>query len=168
MHLSRKTLQTNLSVLKLKVTPSDHLFKKTMVLATHQLWKLFCGKPWKHCRHQVWTKTESDFRRLSSMAYFLKNLFYQNNCKEAINIVGVQSRAALFNFFVVKMLFFVTSRCYPPFLKEFLEMAAKTAKECLQHLNVHYAKYHFVKPSSTKNWWNSHLIAGLPKKRRHE
>ena len=117
MHLSRKTLQTNLSVLKLKVTPSDHLFKKTMVLATYQLSKLFSGKPWKHCKHQGWTKTESDFRRLSSMTYFFKNLSYQNNCKEAMNIVGVQIRGALFNFFVKKMLFFVTSRCCPQFLK---------------------------------------------------
>ena len=29
MQLSRKTLQTTLSVTKLKVTPSDHPFKKT-------------------------------------------------------------------------------------------------------------------------------------------
>ena len=33
---------------------------------------------------------------------FLKNLFYQNNCKEAINIGRGQIRRAIFNFFVVK------------------------------------------------------------------
>ena len=47
-------------------------------------------------------------------------------------------------------------------------MAAKTAKECLQHLNVRYVKCHCVKPSSTKDNWSSHLIAHLPKKRRQE
>ena len=88
-----------------------------MVLATHQLSKLFCGKPWKHCKHQGWTKTESDFRRLSSITYFFKNLFYQNNCKEPMNIGGGQIRGALFNVCVVKMLFFVTSRFCPQFLK---------------------------------------------------
>ena len=33
---------------------------------------------------------------------FFKNLFYQNNCKEAMNIEGGQIRGAHFNFFVVK------------------------------------------------------------------
>ena len=33
---------------------------------------------------------------------FFKNLFYQNNCIEAMNIGGCQIRGALFNFFVVK------------------------------------------------------------------
>ena len=33
---------------------------------------------------------------------FFKNLFYQNNCKDSINIGGGQIRSALSNFFVVK------------------------------------------------------------------
>ena len=33
---------------------------------------------------------------------FFKNLFYQNNCKEAMNIEGGQIRGAHFNFFAVK------------------------------------------------------------------
>ena len=33
---------------------------------------------------------------------FLKNLFYQNNCKQAMTIGGGQIRGAIFNFFVVK------------------------------------------------------------------
>ena len=39
---------------------------------------------------------------LPLMTIFIKNLFYQNNCKDAVNIGGVQIRSALFNFFVVK------------------------------------------------------------------
>ena len=34
--------------------------------------------------------------------YFFKNLFYHNNCKEAMNIGGGQIKWALFNIFVVK------------------------------------------------------------------
>ena len=46
-----------------------------------------------------------------------------------------------------------------------VDIATKTAKECLQHLHVPYhAKCH-CKPSSTKDCWNNHLIAGLPKKK---
>ena len=41
-------------------------------------------------------------RRCPRWLIFSKNLFYQNNCKGAINIVGGQIRGALFNFFVVK------------------------------------------------------------------
>ena len=33
---------------------------------------------------------------------FFKILFYQNNCKEAINIGGGQIKGALFNFFEMK------------------------------------------------------------------
>ena len=33
------------------------------------------------------------------MTYFFKNLFFQNNCKEAINIGGGQIKGALLNFF---------------------------------------------------------------------
>ena len=36
------------------------------------------------------------------MTYFSQNLFRQNNCKDAMNIGGVQIRGALFNFFEVK------------------------------------------------------------------
>ena len=64
MQLSRKTLPTPFPVIKLKVTPSDHPFKKT---------KWFC-----------------------------QNISFQNYTME--------------------------------------DKAAKTSKECLQHLNVPYAK----------------------------
>ena len=33
---------------------------------------------------------------------FFKNLLYQNNCKETMNLGGGQIRGAIFNFFVVK------------------------------------------------------------------
>ena len=41
-------------------------------------------------------------RRCPQLLIFFKNLFYQNNCKEAVNIEGDQIRGTLFNFFVVK------------------------------------------------------------------
>ena len=34
--------------------------------------------------------------------FFLKNLFYQNSCKDAMNIGGSQIMGAHFNFFVVQ------------------------------------------------------------------
>ena len=44
---------------------------------------------------------------------FFKNLFYQNNCKDAMNIGGGQIRGALFNFFVVKKCPFCIFRTLP-------------------------------------------------------
>ena len=71
MQLSRKALQTTLSVIKLKVTPSDHPFKKTK--------------------------------------WFWKSISFQN--------FPMENSASI------------------------VYMAAKTVKECLQHLNVPYAKW---------------------------
>ena len=47
-----------------------------------------------------------------------------------------------------------------------VDIAAKTTKEHVQHLNVPYARCYCVKISLTKDCWNSHLIAGLPIKTR--
>ena len=44
---------------------------------------------------------------------FFKNLFYQNNCKDAMNIGGGKIRGALFNFFVVKKCPFCIFRTLP-------------------------------------------------------
>ena len=71
MQLSRKTLQTTLSVIKLKITHSDHPFKKTK--------------------------------------WFQQNISFQN--------CSMENSASIVN------------------------IAGKTAKECLQHLNVPYAKW---------------------------
>ena len=49
---------------------------------------------------------------------FLKKLFYQNTCKEAMNIGGGQIRGALFNFFCSeKVPIFVNFACSLQFLK---------------------------------------------------
>ena len=42
---------------------------------------------------------------------FFRGLFYQSNCKEAMNRRGRQIRGALCNFFVVKKCLFVSSGC---------------------------------------------------------
>ena len=44
---------------------------------------------------------------------FFKNLFYQNSCKEAMNMGGGQIRGALFNIFVVKKCPFCIFRMLP-------------------------------------------------------
>ena len=44
---------------------------------------------------------------------FFKNLFYQNNCKDAMNIGGGQIRGALFDFFVVKKCSFCIFQMLP-------------------------------------------------------
>ena len=49
---------------------------------------------------------------------FFKNLFYQNNCKEAVNIRGDQIRGVLLNFFVEKSVLFVSSGRCPQFLEK--------------------------------------------------
>ena len=48
------------------------------------------------------SKLSPTSRRCPQRLIFFKNLFYRNNCKEAMNIEGGQIRGALFNFFVVK------------------------------------------------------------------
>ena len=68
----------------------QNIWNATQTLLGHNLQWLFQAK------------TESNFRTLPWMTFFFKNLFYQNNCKEAIKIEGGQIRGALFNYFVVK------------------------------------------------------------------
>ena len=59
---------------------------------------------------------------------FFKNLFYQNNCKEAMNIGGGHIRGVLFNFFVVKKCLFCIFWTLPSVSKTTPVLFLPTAK----------------------------------------
>ena len=59
----------------------------------------------------------------------------------------------------------ILQNCPMEYPASIVDVAAKTAKECLQHLNAPYAQCHCVNHHQQRS---SHLIAGLPKKRRQE
>ena len=79
---------------------------------TTSLWlPLFCFYMFRssHRRYSVKKRQDLFMYKLSPISgrcpqwlVFFKNLFYQNNCKEAMNTGGGQIRGALFNCFIVK------------------------------------------------------------------
>ena len=59
MQLSRKTLQTTLSVIKLKVTPSDYPFKKTIWFWQNISFQNCPTENFFYCRHDRKNSKES-------------------------------------------------------------------------------------------------------------
>ena len=55
----------------------------------------------------------------------------------------------------------ILQNCPMEYRASTVDVAAKTAKACLQHLNAPYAQCHCVNHYQQRS---SHLIAGLPKK----
>ena len=79
------------------------IWLKNFVLLNLMLFKK-CIRWIKYISPRVYfsLKLSPTSRRCLGWLIFFKNLFYQNNCKEAMNIEGDQIRGALFNFFVLK------------------------------------------------------------------